>query len=332
MIHPFLRFAGGKRWLAPVVDPLVSKNSLVVDPFVGSGGLILPALEPKQPPLDSEKVLIIGDESPFIATMWQAMRENPYKLAASSVEQLARAGHRDGYYEVRRELNDAIRSRHSGRRDIQSDGSGWRHSGRRDSQSDTARLNDTASSATSEADVTIAIAARFIAINRTCFKGLLRVNNHGEINVPYGHLADPKLDVDALVTFGLAVQRSNVSIIEGGWESTLNAAIVYNRPGLIVIDPPYAGSTHTSFCAKQWTALDRIRLSTLVRSFVEDRGWTAAICDDASTGAQDAWRWAGWSFMRRPRRMSDAQGRGGGGGDEIFAIVTSASDVTLPQC
>src|ERR1039458_8525591 len=36
---PFLKWAGGKRWLAPYIGPLISEHARLVEPFVGSGAV-----------------------------------------------------------------------------------------------------------------------------------------------------------------------------------------------------------------------------------------------------------------------------------------------------
>lgn len=282
---PFLRFAGGKRWLEPSVAQLVEQSSTVVDPFVGSGGLVLPMLSRSNIIAEhlatSHSGLIVGDASPYIEAMWRAMLEDPYRLAAKAATQFGRARNKDGYYEVRKELNALEGGQ-------------------------------------------MMIASRFVALNRTCFKGLLRVNSRGEINAPFGHLANPTLDIDTLTKFGLAVQRLRTAVVSGSWIDTLEFAVrSATERTLLLIDPPYAGSTHVAFCARRWTALDRLQLSNHVQRLVTERNWSAIICDDVSPDAQDAWRWANWSFTRRPRRMANANGRGGDRGDEILAIVSA---------
>lgn len=71
----------------------------------------------------------------------------------------------------------------------------------------------------------------FYLLNRTCFNGLYRENKKGEFNVPYGYLANPKLDWDATAyakkMAGWTLSNLDYSL----WHPT--------NDDLIFADPPY---------------------------------------------------------------------------------------------
>lgn len=92
----------------------------------------------------------------------------------------------------------------------------------------------------------LAIAARFIYLNKTCFNGLWRVNNKGEFNVPWAKLKNP-----------LIYNRDNIELVS----ERLQGATITNRSytaalsnasesDLVYLDPPYAPLNQTSSFSK----------------------------------------------------------------------------------
>tara|TARA_Y100000310_G_scaffold345865_1_gene471879 strand:+ start:22328 stop:23158 length:831 start_codon:yes stop_codon:yes gene_type:complete len=87
----------------------------------------------------------------------------------------------------------------------------------------------------------IAVAARFLYLNKTCYNGLYRVNKKGEFNVPIGSYTNPEI-----------VQRENILLCSDAFQ---NATIEYRefdtispRAGeFVYFDPPYHPVNSTSF-------------------------------------------------------------------------------------
>ena len=89
---PFLKWAGGKRWLVPQILELTpSKPSRYVEPFLGSGAVFF-ALEP-------ESALLADTNRWLIETYW-AVRDEPEKIlrALSRHQRLHSKSH---YYATR---------------------------------------------------------------------------------------------------------------------------------------------------------------------------------------------------------------------------------------
>jgi len=85
-------------------------------------------------------------------------------------------------------------------------------------------------------------AAAFVYLNKTCFKGLWRVNRAGEFNVPMGRYADPPICVpDAL----RAVQDvlASAELRPGDYRDTVCDA---RRGDLVYFDPPYYPASPTA--------------------------------------------------------------------------------------
>jgi DNA adenine methylase len=91
--EPFLRWAGGKRWLARRIAPLVKLrlSGVYREPFLGGGSMFF-ATEPPR--------AVLSDLNSELISAWVQVRDNPYKLLA-----LIRALPIDGetYYKVRAE-------------------------------------------------------------------------------------------------------------------------------------------------------------------------------------------------------------------------------------
>ena len=88
-------------------------------------------------------------------------------------------------------------------------------------------------------------AARFIALNRTCYNGLYRVNNKGSFNVPWGKYKDPIIcDRKNLRNLSIVLLRSKVNIRVGDYKELLKNT----REGdFIYLDPPYRPTSSTAY-------------------------------------------------------------------------------------
>jgi DNA adenine methylase len=80
-------------------------------------------------------------------------------------------------------------------------------------------------------------AARLIALNKTCYNGLYRVNRSGEFNVPMGRYRNPKIcDVEQLRSSSDALNYTKAQIIARDYKQALRKA----REGdVIYLDPPF---------------------------------------------------------------------------------------------
>jgi len=81
----------------------------------------------------------------------------------------------------------------------------------------------------------LAVASRFIFLNRTCFNGLYRVNSKGGFNVPYGKYANPLIcDEDNLIKVSKSLQ--NIEIKHQDYKEVLRNA---KKGDFVYFDPPY---------------------------------------------------------------------------------------------
>jgi DNA adenine methylase len=92
--------------------------------------------------------------------------------------------------------------------------------------------------------LTIDQAARLIALNRTCYNGLYRVNRQGKFNVPLGSYANPSIcDEVRLRNDSIALNRVSASIKAIDFELALKDA----REGdFVYLDPPFDPLSSTS--------------------------------------------------------------------------------------
>jgi DNA adenine methylase len=87
-------------------------------------------------------------------------------------------------------------------------------------------------------------AARFIALNRTCFNGLYRVNRQGKFNVPMGRYNNPTIcNSDNLRNVSAALNQSSARISVDDYKDIL---LQTKENDFIYLDPPYVPSSKTS--------------------------------------------------------------------------------------
>ncbi len=89
-------------------------------------------------------------------------------------------------------------------------------------------------------------AAQFIALNRTCFNGLYRVNKDGKFNVPKGDYKNPLIcDSNNLRSVSHALRNPEVRIKAADYKQILleNA----KEGDFIYLDPPYSPESKTAY-------------------------------------------------------------------------------------
>ncbi len=107
-------------------------------------------------------------------------------------------------------------------------------------------------------------AAQFIYLNKTCFRGLFRVNKTGKFNVPYGAYNRRYYNLENLeaVSFLLADVEIKSSDFEFGIDGITRNDFVY-------FDPPYyklgGYSDFNRYTSKQFREKDHFRLAALCR-------------------------------------------------------------------
>jgi DNA adenine methylase len=107
-------------------------------------------------------------------------------------------------------------------------------------------------------------AAHLIYLNKTCFRGLFRVNKQGQFNVPYGKYNRRYYDPDNLQA--VAEVLRGVGIRHGDFELCLHD--VTNRD-FVYLDPPYyklgGYSDFNRYTKDQFRANDHFRLAAFCR-------------------------------------------------------------------
>jgi len=107
-------------------------------------------------------------------------------------------------------------------------------------------------------------AAHLIYLNKTCFRGLFRVNRTGAFNVPYGAYDRRYYDPENLEA--VAQRLQGVEIRRGDFESTLADA---EADDFVYLDPPYyklgGFSDFDRYTKLKFREDDHIRLAALCR-------------------------------------------------------------------
>lgn len=214
---PFVKWAGGKARLLPVLDMRLpeavrtGRPVSYVEPFAGGGAMLFHLLRT----YPNITVATINDKNPSLVGAYRAVRDNAAELVerlsllqARSLEIPDEGGRHEMFLEMRGAFNSA------------SDGT-----------PDTER------------------AAMLVFLNKTCFNGLYRVNSAGGFNVPFGRYPNP-LICDRRTIMADSQLLQGVEITCGNFADTLAGV----GPGTFVyLDPPYRPVSVTA----AFTAYDR---------------------------------------------------------------------------
>jgi DNA adenine methylase len=232
--RPFLKWAGGKRQLLPVLRTYYpGRIEAYHEPFLGSGAVFFDVRASGR--LASVPVWL-SDENPDLVGCYLRVRDAVAAVIAE-LERLA-AGHADRgatfYYEVR------------------------------DCHFNPARAAWAARGGQPE-DYPVELAAALIYLNRTGYNGLFRLNRSGGYNVPAGRYLRPAIvKGDRLRAASAALAAPGVSIQCAPFHDAVAGAL----PGAFVyFDPPYAPLGRTanfrSYTANGFSDADQARLQAL---------------------------------------------------------------------
>lgn len=205
---PFLKWAGGKTQLLPVINaslPLFfarEQDVTYIEPFVGGGAMLFFMLQ-NYPNI---KRAVINDINRHLVSTYLVIRDRPYALI-DSLRDIQSYFRSLEDYEAQKEFYLQIRKRFN-----------------------TIELNN------------IEEATYMIFINRTCFNGLYRENSKGGFNVPFGRYVNPTICDDELILSDSRLLQK-VEIINGDFSETAAYVDGYT---LFYLDPPYRPLDATS--------------------------------------------------------------------------------------
>ncbi len=237
---PFLKWAGGKRQLLPVLRTYYPRRlSAYYEPFLGSGAVFFDLLAAGR--LAGVPVWL-SDGNPDLVGCYLRVRDS-VEAVIGALDDLA-AGHAAGgatfYYEVRNQRFNPARA-------------AWAAAGARPEA------------------YSVELAAALIYLNRTGYNGLFRLNQSGGYNVPAGRYLRPRIvQAERLRAAAGALSAPLVTIECAPFDQAAAGA----KPGaLVYFDPPYAPLGRTAnfrhYTAAGFSDEDQARLQALAVTLAE---------------------------------------------------------------
>ena len=237
----FIKWVGGKSKLLNHITPKLieriervktnKQQPVYLEPFVGSGAVLISLLE-QNPNI----VCKANDINSELIMTFEVIKSDPNALI-HGLNQLKDRIDETNYYKLRSAYNELI---HNHNHELAFD---FLYSEPRLIENDVD--DDDNNDEPSEWHAKLAISILFVYLNKTCFRGLYRVNKQGDFNVPYGHYKNPCLvDESEVLRLSQLFQRvefSNQSydlFIKNNIDIAVNETDV-NSEYVLYLDPPY---------------------------------------------------------------------------------------------
>jgi len=222
ILVPFLKWAGGKRWLALRYGYLFPTNfRRYIEPFLG-GGAVFFALAPAK--------AILSDANERLTECYRELRDRP--VAFSRLMKAHQERHSFEYY-----------------------------------YSTRSKLPRTS----------LARAAQFLYLNRTCWNGLYRVNLAGEFNVPKGTKEAVIFDGESFDDYARALKNAKIKCCD--YEKAIALA---GPDDFLFVDPPYTAKHNCNGFVKYnetiFSWADQVRLHTALVA-ASSRGAKILLCN-----------------------------------------------------
>lgn len=145
-------------------------------------------------------------------------------------------------------------------------------------------------------------AAHFIYLNKTCFRGLFRVNQKGSFNVPYGAYERRYYDAGNLEAVSIALR--NTTILTGDFEQAL---LGVTDQDFVYFDPPYVKlggySDFNRYTSNQFREQDQIRLASLCNELT-NRGVRWALSNSDTSFIKDLYKYYKMVPIRARREIN----------------------------
>ena len=206
MVHPFLKWAGGKTRLLRKIDEAIGdgliEKKTYVEPFIGSGAVFLSLTEKHK----FDKI-IVNDLNSQLIDVYIDIRDNCERLKTElqklENDYVETGNKSEYYYVVRNNFNLFLKEKN---------------------------------------EDSVIQSARFIFLNKTCYNGMYRVNSKGFFNIPAGRNNNKKL-IDYNNIDEVSKKLVNVIIENMDYSNLLNKYSSYiDEECLLYFDPPYSTS------------------------------------------------------------------------------------------
>ena len=218
----FIKWVGGKTKLADQIIkifPQNLKNYIYIEPFLGSGSVLIKFLE-KNPCIQNCICSDINKELIFTFNVIKYAHQKLIEKMNLIISEYDKSANKENFYKEKRKIYNEI--------------------------------NKTI-------DNQIEIASLFIFLNKTCFRGLYRINNKGEFNTSYGNYSNPNfIDSKYIEHLSSLFNKYDVKFNCCSFEETLsNLNNDYNY--IIYLDPPYL-STFNSYSIEKFNSNQLVEL------------------------------------------------------------------------
>jgi DNA adenine methylase len=112
--------------------------------------------------------------------------------------------------------------------------------------------------------------ALFVYLNRHCYNGLIRYNQKGEFNTPFGRYQKPYFPEEEMQFFYNKLKTADVELRVSSYEETLKD-VFYGD--VIYCDPPYIPisktSNFTQYYQEKFTILDQLKLIQILKDLAK---------------------------------------------------------------
>ena len=246
MCSPFLKWAGGKRQLIPIIEkmyPFDDSYTRYVEPFIGGGAVLFDILSNH-----NVKEIYISDINEKLVNTYIIIQKH-CNLLINELTRLANeytsqsVENKKKYFLARRE-----------------------------------NFNDVRDVLSKSKKVRIEQAALMIFLNKTCFNGLYRVNSEGKFNVSFGEYKNPIIcDADNLRSVSNKLKGVNIFCC-----SYQNMKKYIDEHTFVFLDPPYRPLNKTanfnSYSNTGFNDNDQIKLAEFAE-YIDNVGGKFIVCN-----------------------------------------------------